>query len=61
MTAGGSGSSGSRIRSTAYVAERSGEVVGFVNVGPCFSSPELGQLYAIYVVPHAQGSARVRR
>jgi ribosomal protein S18 acetylase RimI-like enzyme len=43
-------------RSTAYVAERSGEVVGFVNVGPCFSSPELGQLYAIYVVPHAQGS-----
>jgi GNAT superfamily N-acetyltransferase len=42
--------------STAFVAEIDGEVVGFVNVGPSFSTAGLGELYAIYVVPAAQGT-----
>jgi ribosomal protein S18 acetylase RimI-like enzyme len=39
-----------------FVAELDGEVVGFVSVGPCWNSPAMGELYAIYVVPRAHGS-----
>ena len=38
-----------------FVAESAGEVVGFVSIGPCLTVPELGELYAIYVVPEAHG------
>jgi ribosomal protein S18 acetylase RimI-like enzyme len=41
---------------TAFVAEAGGRIVGFVHVGPCRSSPEIGELYAIYVVPAAHGT-----
>ena len=39
---------------TAFVAEVDGRVVGFVNVGPSFTEPGMGELYAIYVEPSAQ-------
>jgi ribosomal protein S18 acetylase RimI-like enzyme len=39
-----------------FVSEASGEVVGFVSVGPCLTEPEIGELYAIYVVPAAHGT-----
>lgn len=39
-----------------FVVEVGETIVGFVSVGPCRSSPEIGELYAIYVVPAAQGS-----
>ena len=38
-----------------FVAEQNGGVVGFVSVGPCIHELEVGELYAIYVVPAAQG------
>jgi ribosomal protein S18 acetylase RimI-like enzyme len=40
----------------AFVAESDGKVIGFVSVGRCWTEPEIGELYAIYVVPEAQGS-----
>ena len=43
-------------RTTAFVAERDGEVVGFVNVGPSFTEDGVGELYAIYVVPDSHGT-----
>ena len=39
----------------AFVADLGDGVVGFVNVGPCWAEPEIGELYAIYVEPDAQG------
>jgi ribosomal protein S18 acetylase RimI-like enzyme len=39
----------------AFVAELDGTVVGFVNVGPCWTDQEIGELYAIYVTPAGQG------
>jgi len=39
----------------ALVAELDGRIVGFVNVGPCWTDPAIGELYAIYVVPEAHG------
>ncbi len=39
-----------------FVAVRDGEVVGFVSVGPSWSSPGSGELYSIYVLPSAHGS-----
>jgi ribosomal protein S18 acetylase RimI-like enzyme len=36
-----------------FVAEQSGGVVGFVNVGPCNDRQRVGELYAIYVHPDA--------
>jgi ribosomal protein S18 acetylase RimI-like enzyme len=39
-----------------FVAELDGELVGFVSVGPNWSSPDIGELYAIYVLPCAHGS-----
>jgi ribosomal protein S18 acetylase RimI-like enzyme len=41
---------------TQFVAETDAGVVGFVSVGPCRGSPELGELYAIYVSPQSQGT-----
>jgi ribosomal protein S18 acetylase RimI-like enzyme len=42
---------------TVFVAESDGEVVvGFVSIGPCVTVPEIGELYAIYVVPQAHGA-----
>ena len=43
-------------RTAAFVAELDDRVVGFVNVGPSFSEPGVGELYAIYVVPDAHGT-----
>ena len=43
-------------RTAPFVAEDDeGRVVGFVSVGPCWSEEGIGELYAIYVVPGAQG------
>jgi ribosomal protein S18 acetylase RimI-like enzyme len=39
-----------------FVAAPDGEVVGFVSVGPSWSTPGVGELYSIYVVPSAHGS-----
>ena len=39
-----------------FVAEREGEVVGFVSVGPCRMAEEAGEVYAIYVCPTAWGT-----
>jgi ribosomal protein S18 acetylase RimI-like enzyme len=39
-----------------FVAERDGEVVGFVSVGPCRDTKGIGELFAIYVVPSAHGT-----
>ena len=39
-----------------FVAAPGGKVVGFVSVGPSWSSPGVGELYSIYVIPGAQGS-----
>lgn len=36
-----------------FVAEQEGNVVGFVNVGPCRDPQGIGELYAIYVRPEA--------
>jgi ribosomal protein S18 acetylase RimI-like enzyme len=41
---------------TAFVAELDGGIVGFVNVGPCWTDPAIGELYAIYVAPVSQGT-----
>ena len=45
------------VRTSQFVAE-GGEadgLLGFVSVGPSFSQPGVGELYAIYVRPEAQG------
>jgi ribosomal protein S18 acetylase RimI-like enzyme len=39
-----------------FVADADGDVVGFVSVGPSRSSPGVGELYSIYVLPSAHGS-----
>jgi ribosomal protein S18 acetylase RimI-like enzyme len=39
-----------------FVAVANGEVVGFVSVGPSWTSSGDGELYAIYVLPSAHGS-----
>jgi GNAT superfamily N-acetyltransferase len=42
-----------------FVAERAGEIVGFVSVGASldpFPDPETGELYALYVLPAAEGT-----
>jgi ribosomal protein S18 acetylase RimI-like enzyme len=39
-----------------FVADSDDEVVGFVSVGPSLTEPEIGELYAIYVVPRAHGT-----
>jgi ribosomal protein S18 acetylase RimI-like enzyme len=41
---------------TAFVAERDASVVGFVWVGPSREAEDEAELYAIYVLPEAQGS-----
>lgn len=38
-----------------FVAVLGSQVAGFVSVGPCWSDPEIGELYAIYVLSEAQG------
>jgi ribosomal protein S18 acetylase RimI-like enzyme len=38
-----------------FVAEHDNEVVGFVNAGRSWGVPGAGEVYAIYVVPKAQG------
>lgn len=43
-------------RSATFVGEADAKVVGFVNVGASEDHPGLGELYAIYVLPHAWGS-----
>ena len=43
-------------RTSVFVAERDDEVVGFVSVGPCFTTPGIGELYAIYVLPSDHGA-----
>ena len=40
----------------AFVAEEDGELLGVVNVGPSWSTPGDGELYAIYVLPEAHGT-----
>jgi ribosomal protein S18 acetylase RimI-like enzyme len=55
MSASGSGRSGSRTETRAFVAELDGGVVGFVSVGPCWADQGIGELYAIYVAPSGQG------
>lgn len=40
---------------SAFVVELEGEIVGFVNVGPCWTDPAIGELYSIYVTPAGQG------
>ena len=39
-----------------FVAEQDGDVVGFVNVGPCHDEDGIGELYAIYVHPDRWGT-----
>jgi ribosomal protein S18 acetylase RimI-like enzyme len=39
-----------------FVGELEGEVVGFASVGPSWTSPGVGELYSIYVLPSAHGS-----
>ena len=39
----------------SFVVELDGEVVGFVNVGPCWTDRAIGELYSIYVTPGDQG------
>ncbi len=36
-----------------FVADQNGQVIGFVNVGPCWHEEGTGELYAIYVRPGA--------
>jgi ribosomal protein S18 acetylase RimI-like enzyme len=43
-------------RTEVFVAEDGDLVVGFVSVGPSWTSDEDGELYAIYVVPSSHGS-----
>jgi ribosomal protein S18 acetylase RimI-like enzyme len=38
-----------------YVVELSGELLGFVSIGPSWSNPGIGELYSIYVTPAGQG------
>lgn len=38
---------------STFVVERDGEVIGFASVGPSRDERGLGELYAIYVDPHA--------
>ena len=45
-----------RGESATFVAEADGDVVGFVSVGRSWTEPQAGELYAIYVVPRAQGT-----
>ena len=47
-----------RPRSAMVVAERGGDVVGFASVGPTedADAPDLGEVYAIYVLPEAWGT-----
>ena len=40
---------------SSFVVERDGEIVGFVNVGPCWTDRAIGELYSIYVLPAGQG------
>lgn len=47
-------------RSVVLVAERDGDVVGFVNTGPCRDEEGVGELYAIYVLPAAWGAGAGR-
>jgi GNAT superfamily N-acetyltransferase len=47
-------------RTAQFLAEREGDAVGFASVGPCRHEPESGELYAIYVRPHAWGTGAGR-
>jgi GNAT superfamily N-acetyltransferase len=47
-------------RSDVFVAEREGDVVGFVNTGPCSEENGVGELYAIYVLPTSWGTGAGR-
>jgi ribosomal protein S18 acetylase RimI-like enzyme len=47
-------------RSVVLVAERDGDVVGFVNTGACRDEEGVGELYAIYVLPAAWGAGAGR-
>lgn len=38
------------------LAERGGETIGFVSIGPARDDAEAGEVYAIYVVPEAWGT-----
>jgi ribosomal protein S18 acetylase RimI-like enzyme len=42
--------------SAQFIAERDGDGVGFVSAGPCFHEADTGEIYAIYVRPHAWGT-----
>jgi GNAT superfamily N-acetyltransferase len=43
-----------------WVAETRGRVVGFASVGPSRTEEDVGELYAIYVLPDAWGSGAAR-
>jgi GNAT superfamily N-acetyltransferase len=42
--------------SVTFVAEDGGRVVGFASAGPCRGFEDLGELYAIYVLPRFWGT-----